>query len=138
MILGRRLKAQANVDLTPLIDVVFQLVIFFMISSTFKTTPGIALDLPDSYTAEAVSVAELNIIALSDNEIYVNKVLTTAEGAEAVIRAELEGLSIEDVQSTLEAGADAPYQLVIGLLDALRKNGIDAVGLATRPPRPVP
>jgi biopolymer transport protein ExbD len=138
MILGRRLKAQANVDLTPLIDVVFQLVIFFMISSTFKTTPGIALDLPDSYTAEAVSVAELNIIALSENEIYVNKVLTTAEGAEAVIRGELEGLSIEDVQSTLEAGADAPYQLVIGLLDALRKNGIDAVGLATRPPRTVP
>ncbi len=138
MILGRRLKAQANVDLTPLIDVVFQLVIFFMISSTFKTTPGIALDLPDSYTAEAVSVAELNIIALSDDEVYVNKVLTTAEGAEAVIRAELEGLSIEDVQSTLEAGADAPYQLVIGLLDALRKNGIDAVGLATRPPKASP
>ncbi len=138
MILGRRLKAQANVDLTPLIDVVFQLVIFFMISSTFKTTPGIALDLPDSYTAEAVSVAELNIIALSDDEVYVNKVLTTAEGAEAVIRAELEGLSIEAVQSTLEAGADAPYQLVIGLLDALRKNGIDAVGLATRPPKASP
>jgi len=138
MILGRRLKAQANVDLTPLIDVVFQLVIFFMISSTFKTTPGIALDLPDSYTAEAVSVAELNIIALSDDEVYVNKVLTTAEGAEAVIRNELEGLSIEDVQSTLEAGADAPYQLVIGLLDALRKNGIDAVGLATRPPKASP
>jgi len=138
MILGRRLKAQANVDLTPLIDVVFQLVIFFMISSTFKTTPGIALDLPDSYTAEAVSVAELNIIALSDEEIYVNKVLTTSDGAEAVIRSELEGLSIEDVQSTLEAGADAPYQLVIGLLDALRKNGIDAVGLATRPPKAGP
>lgn len=138
MILGRRLKAQANVDLTPLIDVVFQLVIFFMISSTFKTTPGIALDLPDSYTAEAVSVAELNIIALSDDEVYVNKVLTTAEGAEAVIRAELEGLSVEDVQSTLEAGAEAPYQLVIGLLDALRKNGIDAVGLATRPPKASP
>ncbi len=138
MILGRRLKAQANVDLTPLIDVVFQLVIFFMISSTFKTTPGIALDLPDSYTAEAVSVAELNIIALNDDEIYVNKVRTTSEGAEAVIRSELEGLSVEDVQSTLEAGAEAPYQLVIGLLDALRKNGIDAVGLATRPPKASP
>ncbi|MDX9958365.1 MAG: biopolymer transporter ExbD, partial [Spirochaetia bacterium] len=36
MILNRRLKPQINVDLTPLIDVVFQLVIFFMISSTFK------------------------------------------------------------------------------------------------------
>ncbi len=138
MILGRRLRAQANVDLTPLIDVVFQLVIFFMISSTFKTTPGIALDLPDSGTAEAVAVAELGIVAVGPEEVYVNKVLTTAEGAEAVIRSELEGLSIEDVQATLEAGADTPYQLVITLLDALRRNGIDAVGLSTKAPRAGP
>ncbi|TFG84372.1 MAG: biopolymer transporter ExbD [Spirochaetales bacterium] len=138
MIISRRLKPQINVDLTPLIDVVFQLVIFFMISSTFKTTPGIALDLPDSSSAQAVSVAELSITAVNMDEVYINKILTTAEGAEAVVKAELEGLSIEDVQATLEAGAEAPYQLVVTLLDALRRNGVNSVGLSTRPPRAVP
>jgi len=43
MTIERRLKPQINIDLTPLIDIIFQLVIFFMISSTFKTAPGIEL-----------------------------------------------------------------------------------------------
>lgn len=132
MILERRLKPRINVDLTPLIDVVFQLVIFFMISSTFKTTPGIELSLPDSGSAETVAVAELTVSAISEDEVYVNKTRTTLSGTADVIQAELAGRSLDDVRATLEAGADAPYQLVVSLLDAFRANGIGEVGLATR------
>lgn len=131
MIIDRRLKPRINVDLTPLIDVVFQLVIFFMISSTFKTAPGIDLTLPDSGSAEVIAVAELSVTAVSETEVYVNKVLTTALGAAAVIQSELQGRNVSEVQATLEAGANAPYQLVVDLLDALRQNGVMAVGLAT-------
>lgn len=133
MIIERRLKPNVLVDLTPMIDIVFQLVLFFMISSTFKTTPGIELNLPGSGTATAITITELAIAAVSEDEVYVNKVRTTAEGAEAVIASELQGRSVEDVKAALEAGAEAPYQLVVTLLDALRKNGIDSVGLSTRP-----
>ncbi|MBU0926820.1 MAG: biopolymer transporter ExbD [Spirochaetes bacterium] len=133
MTIERRLKPQINVDLTPLIDVVFQLVIFFMISSTFKTAPGIELILPDSGTATSITITELTVVAVSEDEVYVNKTRTTAVGAEAVVRAELEGRSASDVQAVLEAGADAPYQLVVTLLDSLKKNGVDSVGLSTRP-----
>ncbi|MBN2875036.1 MAG: biopolymer transporter ExbD [Spirochaetales bacterium] len=136
MTIERRLKPRINVDLTPLIDVVFQLVIFFMISSTFKTAPGIELMLPDSGTATTITLTELSVVAVSEDEVYVNKSRTTAEGAEAVIASEIEGRSVSEVQAVLEAGASAPYQLVVTLLDALRKNGIDAVGLTTRPPSP--
>jgi biopolymer transport protein ExbD len=138
MILNRRLKPQINVDLTPLIDVVFQLVIFFMISSTFKTAPGIELILPDSGSATTITVTELTIVAVSAEEVYVNKVLTTVAGAEAVVKSELEGRSVGEVQAVLEAGATVPYQTVVSLLDALRRNGIDAVGLATSRQRPAP
>ncbi len=133
MTIERRLKPQINVDLTPLIDVVFQLVIFFMISSTFKTAPGIELRLPESGTATAITITELSVVAVSDLEVYVNKTRTTAAGAEAVIASELEGRTAGDVEAVLEAGAAAPYQLVVTLLDALKKNGVDAVGLSTRP-----
>jgi biopolymer transport protein ExbD len=44
MRMERRLKPQISLDLTPLIDVVFQLVIFFMISTTFNTAPGIEIE----------------------------------------------------------------------------------------------
>jgi len=134
MTIERRLKPQINVDLTPLIDIVFQLVIFFMISSTFKTAPGIELMLPDSGTATTITITEMSIVAVSEDEVYVNKIRTTAAGAETVVRAELEGRTAADVQAVLEAGAEAPYQLVVTLLDALRANGIDSVGLSTRSP----
>ncbi len=134
MTIERRLKPQINIDLTPLIDIVFQLVIFFMISSTFKTAPGIELNLPDSGTATAITITELTVIAVSEDEVYVNKTRTTAEGAAAVIESELTGRSLDDVQAVLEAGAEAPYQLIVTLLDSLRKNGIDSVGLSTRAP----
>jgi len=133
MIFRQRLKPQINVDLTPLIDVVYQLVIFFMISSTFKTQPGIELVLPEAGGASTITITELSVVAVASDEVYVNKILTTVEGAEAVIRKEMEGRSFKDVQAVLEAAEDAPYQLVVTLLDALRQNGIDAVGLATRP-----
>lgn len=132
MTIERRLKPQINIDLTPLIDIIFQLVIFFMISSTFKTAPGIELQLPDSGTATAITITELSVVAVSEDEVYVNKTRTTAEGAESVIKLELEGKQVDEVQAVLEAGAEAPYQLVVTLLDSLRRNGVDSVGLSTR------
>lgn len=132
MTIERRLKPQINIDLTPLIDIIFQLVIFFMISSTFKTAPGIELQLPDSGTATAITITELSVVAVSEDEVYVNKTRTTAQGAESVIKLELEGKQVDEVQAVLEAGAEAPYQLVVTLLDSLRRNGVDSVGLSTR------
>ncbi|GAB1457922.1 hypothetical protein MASR2M48_32300 [Spirochaetota bacterium] len=104
-----------------------------MISSTFKTAPGIELILPDSSSSTAITITELSVVAVSEDEVYVNKTRTTVAGAEALIKTELEVRSIEDVKAVLEADASAPYQLVITLLDSLKKNGIDAVGLSTRP-----
>ncbi len=132
MTFERRLKPNIMVDLTPLIDVVFQLVIFFMISSTFKTAPGIALTLPDSSTATVITSTELSVVAVSEDEVYVNKVRTDAKGAVTVIKGQLEGKTMSEVKATLAAQAGAPYQLVVSLLDALRQNGIEAVGLATQ------
>ncbi len=55
----RRLKPQVLVDLSPLIVVVFQLVIFFMVSSVFDTSPGIELDLLLSLTTTPVAITEI-------------------------------------------------------------------------------
>jgi len=134
MRMERRLKASVDIDMTPLIDVVYQLVIFFMITTVFKTAPGIKLDLPSSSTATTVAVSELSIVAISEEEIYVNKLRTNAAGAMQVVSDELEGKDIADIQAVLEAESQAPYQLVIALLDALRRNGVENVGLITRAP----
>ena len=69
----RRLSPNANVDLVPMIDVVFQLVVFFMVSSTFVLTPGIAIDLPASSSTEPIVINRLVVTVVSQDEIYLNR-----------------------------------------------------------------
>ena len=133
MIIERRLKPRHTVDLTPLIDVVFQLVIFFMISSTFKVTPGIRLELPRSVTAEAVPLTEIHILAVSEQEIYLNKQQTSLDGLPVLLAKAVEGRAPDQMRAILEGDQGTSYQLMVSVLDALRKNGIEGVGLATKP-----
>ncbi len=131
MIFERRLKPHINVDLTPLIDVVFQLVIFFMISSVFNIAPGIALDLPESATAENVEITELRLTVLSENEIYVNKEACTLQSLGETLKRVLVQNRLEDPVAVLDGSRDVSYQMMIEILDALRKEGFDAVNLVT-------
>jgi len=133
MILERRLKADNTIDMTPLIDVVFQLVIFFMITTTFKVTPGIRLDLPNSATSESVPLTEIRVVAVSEKEIYLNKQPTTLEGLTELLAKAVEWHDPSELRALLEGDSGTSYQLMVSILDALRKNGIEGVGLATEP-----
>lgn len=130
----RRLKANNTVDLTPLIDVVFQLVIFFMVSSVFKTAPGIPLDLPSSSSSEAVTVSELRVKVVGEDQIFVNFTPSTLEGLEQTIAKELAAKDYD--QAILEANQDLPYRVIMGVMDALRNNDITDVGLISNPRGP--
>lgn len=138
MRLDRRLKPTVNVDLTPLIDVIFQLVIFFMITSIFRVAPGIALELPTSATTESVTVGEVRIVAMSEAEIRVNKTITSIEGLEKAVREEMSGRDPDKTPIVLEGDKEISYGLMVGILDALRKNGLDNVSLLTRTERRSP
>jgi biopolymer transport protein ExbD len=132
MTLERRLKPDFTIDMTPLIDVVFQLVIFFMITTTFKVTPGIRLDLPNSSTSESVPLTEIRIVAVSEKEIYLNKQQTTLEGLPVLLSKAVAGHNPAEMRAILEGESSTSYQLMVSVLDALRKNGIEGVGLATK------
>jgi len=129
---SRRLTPKINFDLTPLIDIVLQLVIFFMITTTFRTSPGIMLQLPSSQTAQSIATPELRIVVMSSNEIYVDKTRTDIANLQAVLKKRISGSSAKQIHAQLEGSSQAEYQLIISVLDALRMNGIENVGLITR------
>ncbi|MDC7239012.1 MAG: biopolymer transporter ExbD [Spirochaetales bacterium] len=131
MIFERRLKPHINVDLTPLIDVVFQLVIFFMISSVFNVAPGITLDLPESATSESVQITELRLTVQSADEIFVNKEACTLLTLEETLIAVVEQDNMEEPVVVLDGNRDIPYQMMIEILDILRRQGFDGVNLVT-------
>jgi len=128
----RRLSPKIGVDMTPLIDVILQLIIFFMITTTFRAAPGISLDLPGSRTAQSVSSSALHVVVMTENEIYVEKTRTDLEGLPAVLKQRVTGSDSSSARAVLEGRSSASYQLIISVLDAFRMNGIENVGLITR------
>jgi len=131
----RRLKPQATVDLVPMIDVVFQLVVFFMVSTTFIVTPGIGLTFPASTTSEDIAMTKLVVSVKSRDEIYLNKEKVELADLEAKL-AQIQAAPQEDpeIRKTiiLEGDKEISYTLIIEVLDVLRKNGFMEVNLKTR------
>jgi biopolymer transport protein ExbD len=113
VILTQRLKPRVRLDLTPLIDVVFQLVIFFMISSVFNTAPGIELDLPDSTTSEAVEVTEIRITVAGSEEIYLNRELVALPNLGKTLREwSNQGRLTDDTAVLVEGEKPSPMKLL--------------------------
>jgi biopolymer transport protein ExbD len=128
----RRLQPTVTINLVPLIDVLLLIIIFFMITTTFKLTPGISLDLPSSTTAQNVKSSVLRIVAVSDTEIYVDKTRVDIVGLPALIQKRAGSGDTGGLKATVEGDRGASYQLMVSVLDALRRGGIDSVGLRTR------
>ncbi|MFP4408777.1 MAG: ExbD/TolR family protein [Alkalispirochaetaceae bacterium] len=126
----RRLQPQARVDLIPMIDVVFQLVVFFMLSSTLATTAGISLALPSSETASEMVTSNFTVSIVSEERIYLNGEPFNLPELEAELSESAEDDA--SISAVVEADAGVPYQLVITVLDVLRRNGLTAANLKTR------
>ena len=128
----RRLSPNANVDLIPMIDVVFQLVVFFMVSSTFVMTPGIALDLPESSSTEPVVLNRLVVTVASPTEIYLNRDRVTLEEMGRILAAQREAQDAGTTMSAVVEGDSAvPYETLVAVLDVLRRNGYRGIALRT-------
>ena len=132
----RRLTPMAKVDLIPMIDVVFQLVIFFMLSSTFIQTPGIALQLPESSSAEPVVMSSMVVTILPDGRVYLNSQEYDVESLDEALSSlgEDEKEALEQV--VVEGDDTVSYSLMIQVLDLLRLNGFTGVALRTLEEQP--
>ncbi len=123
----RRLQPMVRVDLVPMIDVVFQLVIFFMLSSTLIARTGIQLDLPDAAFAEEAVTPNLVLSVVSRDELYFAGERVTLTELGEVITAALPDDS--DRSIVVEADESIPYGTMIAVLDVLQANGIRGANL---------
>ncbi len=127
----RRLSPDATVNMIPMIDVVFQLIIFFMVASTFIVTPGISLVLPSSSTSEPVAMTKLVVTVLAENSFYLNKEPCDAAGLDRAL-AKI-GKEERDAIKTVvvEGNKDVSYEVMVMVLDILRSRGFKGVNLKT-------
>ena len=130
----RRNKDELTLNLTPLIDVVFLLLIFFMVSTSFSRESQLALSLPNAEGQKAETEQDLIEISIDANGIYfVNGVGLVDNSKETLIRA-LTKISGADKSKPIIISADAKanYQAAITAMDAAGIAGFSNLSLATR------
>lgn len=131
----RQRQEEASVNLTPLIDVVFLLLIFFMVSTTFTRETQLKLDLPQAASGEQVETRDQQQIELTisaNGDIAINDKALISPGVDTLKNA-LERESAGDLSLPLIITADAqtPHQSVIMAMDAAGQLGFTRLRLTT-------
>ncbi len=127
----------AQVDLIPMIDIVFQLILFFLVSTTFALLPAITLKLPSSQTSESVSVGQITITLGTDGSIWYNSDEVASYGELNELLAAFDEVEYEnrrDYPVQLEADELVTNGDIVRVFDILRKNGFAALNLRTTNP----
>lgn len=128
----RNLETRAIVDLVPMIDVVFQLILFFLVSTTFALLPGISLSLPESNTAEGAKTNGITISVEASGTVWVNQEMVKIEDLDAALNALSVSVSHDAVPVSLEADEQVPNGTIVKILDSLRRTGYVGINLRTR------
>ena len=136
MQLNNTQKKEVVVNITPLIDVVFLLLIFFMVSTSFTRETQIELELPKAEGNQLEvenKVVEISIDA--EGNFYINKKPLINAQITTIRRAILKE-SEGDISLPLIISADAkaPYQAVISAMDAAGQEGFSNIKMATSRP----
>lgn len=134
-------REEPEINLTSLIDVVFLLLIFFMVSTTFDRQSLLRLDLPEAATAESESVPDLIEILITDGgQVFVAEELVVElnrSSLQAALAAQL--AQRPDAPVVVRADGEASHRLVVMALDSAAAEGVRRVGIAAiNPPEGAP
>lgn len=125
-----RFTIKKGIDLTPMMDIVFNLLIFFMIGATIMQTPKIEISLPKSTSAVGKEKNETIIITISkEGSIYVNEEAVNDIDGYLNNLAKVEGELAKPVE--IRSDEDVRTQVLISVIDSVKNAGFTKLGIAT-------
>lgn len=126
---GRK-KIDTNLNIAPLIDVVFQLLIFFMLSASFIAQPGIKLSLPSAAASRPHPDENITVFITENNELYLNEERVTLEGLLEKLRPKV----MEAKSKTVVIKADEKIDLgfAVKVMDIAKQAEAGGVVISTR------
>lgn len=132
----RQNREEVSVNLTPLIDVVFLLLIFFMVSTTFTRETRLDITLPEAEGSPAEQPDEqVNVVVGGDGRYSVNGEVLTKNNADTLRSVLLrEAEKGTDIPFTITADAQASHQAVVRVMDVAGRIGFTNINITTRAP----
>ncbi|MDD1794491.1 biopolymer transporter ExbD [Enterovibrio sp. ZSDZ42] len=121
-------REDAQVDLTSMLDIVFIMLIFFIVTSSFVNESGVEVNRPSANHASSQKGTSILVAITASNEIYINKQRVDEER----LAATLARLSVEQADAALVIQADmlAYNGTVVSVIDAAKGAGIEKIALA--------
>lgn len=118
------------IDITPMLDVVFIMLIFFIVTATFVKETGIDVNRPDAQTAVLKEKANILVAIDANDEIWIDRRKVDLRQ----VRPNIERLHAENPQGSVVIQADraATTQVLIGVMDASRAAGVYNVAIAAQ------
>jgi biopolymer transport protein ExbD len=132
MRIPRRESAKARIEIIPMIDVIFFLLVFFMISTLSMTiNRGLPVNLPAVATSQKEVRDNVNLTVMQDGTMFLNKQPITLQDIGQRVKAAL----VSDPQLTVVINADGQvlHSTVVDILDELRLAGVSGLAIAVKP-----
>ena len=120
----------AEIDLTPMLDVVFIMLIFFIVTASFIKEAGIEVNRPDASTASKAENVNILVAVSANNEIWIDK----RRIDKRAVRSVIERMHAENPKGAVVVQADkqSNTETVTAVIDASRAAGVYDVSLATQ------
>ncbi len=122
-----------DINITPLIDVVFLLLIFFMVSTTFQKESRLSIELPQASAQQQVQDQGSITISISREGDYAIAGKKLANNEKSTLHAVLSKIAQQnkDRKLILRADSQTPYQAVVNVMDITRRIGLNKLSIAT-------
>jgi len=130
-LIKRRNQRRVSLDIHPLIDVVFLLLIFFMVTTTFSERPGMKLELPASETASSQTMQELIIVLTYDRRVFFQGREIDLSNLPNLLERALKRSSEKMV--IISADRRVEHGIVVSVMDIAKRSGALGLTIATRP-----
>ena len=119
---------EAEVNLTPMLDVVFIMLIFFIVTASFVKEAGIDVNRPNAATAERKEKGNILVAISADNQIWIDR----RQVDPRALRANIERMHSENPLGAvvIQADEDSKNKLLVQVMDAARSAGVKNVSIA--------
>ena len=121
-------EEESSIDITPMLDVVFIMLIFFIVTATFIKEAGIEVNRPDAATATKAEKANILIAIGANNDIWIDRRQVDIRS----VRPNIERLHAENPQGSvvIQADKESKTDTLIQVMDAARSAGVFNVSIA--------
>ncbi|MCG8553906.1 MAG: biopolymer transporter ExbD [Proteobacteria bacterium] len=126
-----RQDEEDDINMTPMLDIVFIMLIFFIVTASFVKEAGVEVNRPDASSAETKARASILVAITADGQIWIDKRPVDVRQ----VRANVERLLAENPKGSMVIQADRASKngLLVQVIDAAKLAGVDNVAIAAKP-----